>query len=82
MTRTAYFHLDPTQHLVAECTDTEGCELDVEAHHALEVRGEHSTETHSCEHGNTTIVWHELTPADHPSPACEHGCQMTVERVG
>lgn len=80
--RLAYFDLDPNVHEVAECPDPTDCELDDDAHHVVSVRGEHSVEQWSCEHHVNVVHWHELTPTDHPVPECEHGCQMTVERIG
>lgn len=79
--RTALFHSDPLTTEVAECLDVAGCELEESEHHALQVRGEHSTERYSCEHEVHVILWHELTPADHPAPSCSEGCAMTVERL-
>lgn len=78
MSRPAFFHLDPTVHAVDECTEQE-CE---EEHHAVHVRGFHSVERFECKHHVHVMHWHELTPLDHPSPSCEHGCTMTAEIIG
>jgi hypothetical protein len=82
MPRIARFHRDPLAHEVSECLDERCEDTDDLQHHEIEVRGEHAREQFSCEHEVHVVIWHELTPANHPEPSCEQGCAMTRELIG
>lgn len=78
MTREALFHADPWTEQVRECIEPD-CDGE---HFGLMVRGAHSVERFTCEHEVNVVHWHELTPADHPAPACPEGCVRTGIVVG
>lgn len=78
MSREALFHADPRTEQVSECVESD-CEGD---HHSITVRGFHAVERFTCDHHVNIVHWHELTPADHPVPTCEHGCTMSAEVIG
>jgi hypothetical protein len=75
--RVAVFHDDPSVFNTREC-HTRQC---TEPHeHFVEVMGEHAVDMFECKHMSHVMVWHELTPTDHPLPVCPGGTVIVGKR--